>query len=281
MAVGWKGKSIKCDQKINITAAFGAELVLEGAISIPSILLKYYNKIGITDFQMILLIHVIRLITEEKELFPTPETLADYMEADPEMIRREMADLVDKELIAVNEFFDVVRKKVFSGYDLEPLFLKVSDIWAGTRAREIEEAEKLLRVAADDLDFDNKVFHEDTKRLITMFQNEFGRLLTPMEIGQIENWVAEGGALAVSEALKAAVLRDKRNFKYIDTVLNNSKENKTTASEGVAEFEQQFHNRERRKNTAKPKAHTGNKNANKAESDRETRKKAFIRSLYV
>ncbi|MCL2766453.1 MAG: DnaD domain protein [Peptococcaceae bacterium] len=280
MTVGWKGNSIKCDQKVNITAAFAAELTLEGATSVPNILLKCYNKIGITDFQIVLLIHLIRLISEEKEYYPTPEMLADYMEANPEQIRRELAELVDKETIAVSEYFDRTKKKVFSGYDLEPLFLKVSDIWAGTRAKEIEEAEKLIRIAADDLDFDDKVFGEDTYKLIEMFQNEFGAL-SPIEVTQIEKWEAERGYLIVAEALKAAVLNDVRKFNYVGKVLNNWKKKNVVSSEGVPEFEQQYQNRNRLRSTNKRKGTTGNNDSNKAENDRSSRNKAYIKSLYV
>ena len=282
MASGIKEKSTKCDQKVNITAAFGAELVLEGAASIPNTLLKCYAKIGISDFQMILLIHLIRLISEENELFPAPEVFADYMEADPEQIRRELADLIDKEIITVSKYFDKVKKTAFYGYDLEPLFLKVSDIWAGAKAREIEEAERLLRITADSLDFDDKVFDDDTGRLIKMFENEFARSLTPIEIGQIETWVAERGAPLVAEALKAAVLRDKRGFSYINTVLKDWKKNNVASSEGVAEFEQQFQSRKNATRNRKGLTTGANApSADKAENDRAARKKAYIRSLYV
>jgi DNA replication protein len=275
-----RGKSIKCDQKVNITAAFGAEMVLEGVISIPSILIKYYNKIGITDFQMVLLVQLIRLISDEKEYYPTPEQLADYMEAEPEEIRRELAVLEDKEIIAVNDFFDSARHKVFRGYDLEPLFLKVSDVWAGTRAMEIEEAEKLIRIAVDDLDFDDKVFDKDTEQLIDIFQNELGKLLSPMETEQIEQWATKWGSQLVAGALKEAVLRGNQfNFKYINKVLMDWNKNGVQTIVGTAEFEQQFH---KRQTSPKPKKNTVGKsgviNPDKQNIDRN---KEFIRSLYV
>ena len=283
MAFEGKEKSVKCDQKVNITAAFGAEMVLAGATSIPNALLKGYAKIGVSDFQMILLIQLIRLISEEKELYPPPEMFADYMGAEPERIRRELADLVDKEIIAVSKYFDPIRKKAFSGYDLEPLFLRLSDLWAGNKAREIEEAERLLRITADELDFDDRVFDDGVDRIIEMFENEFGKLLTPIEIEQIEKWVAERGAPLVAEALKAAVLRDKRNFQYIRTILKDWQQNNVATSEGVAEFEQQFHNRKSsiRSRSGNRKGVAAESGANKAENDRAARKKAYIRSLYV
>ena len=76
MALHHSGKIVKCDQKVDITATFGSDLVLEGFTAIPNILLKVYKHIGISDFQMLLLIQLIRFHVEEREYYPTPQMLA-------------------------------------------------------------------------------------------------------------------------------------------------------------------------------------------------------------
>jgi len=273
-----KEKIIKCDQKVNITAAFGSELVLEGSTAIPNILLKIYKKIGISDFQMMLLIQMIRLYIEEKELYPSPEMLADYMEADPSRIKKELAGLMEKEIITVSEYFDSNRKVIFEGYDFEPLFLKISDIWAGIRAKEIEESERLLRIMANGRDFDNKKFDDNVAGLIQVFENEFGRALSPLEIEQIEQWAAEGDARLVVEALKQAVLRGKHNFKYINSILMGWKKNNLKTLEAIAEYDREFQSRRSNRTARGGERGTGDLiTGNKSNS----RKKAFIKTLYI
>jgi len=273
-----KEKIIKCDQKVNITAAFGSELVLEGSTAIPNILLKIYKKIGISDFQMMLLIQMIRLYIEEKELYPSPEMLADYMEADPSRIKKELAGLMEKEIITVSEYFDSNRKVIFEGYDFEPLFLKISDIWAGIRAKEIEESERLLRIMANGRDFDNKKFDDNVAGLIQVFENEFGRALSPLEIEQIEQWAAEGDARLVVEALKQAVLRGKHNFKYINSILMGWKKNNLKTLEAIAEYDREFQSRRSNRTARGGERETGDLiTGNKSNS----RKKAFIKTLYI
>lgn len=272
-----KIKNIKCDQKVNITAAFGAELALEGSTAIPNILLKIYHKIGISDFQMLLLIQLFRFYTEEKELYPSPEMLADCMEADPSRIKKELAALLEKEIIAVSEYFDSIRKVVLEGYDFEPLFLKISDIWAGIRAREIEESERLLRIIVNGRDFDHKRFDERAAGLIPVFENEFGRMLSPLEIEQIEQWAAEGDARLVVEALKQAVLRGKHNFKYINSILLGWKKNNLKTLEEIAEYDRAFQNR--RAARAVRGGETGG--GELADNKNNSRKKAFIKTLYM
>lgn len=55
----------------------------------------------------------------------------------------------------------------------------------------------------------------------TKFEQEFGRLLSPMEISQIVQWIDVDKYTEdiITEALRRAVLLGKHNFKYIDTIL--------------------------------------------------------------
>ena len=96
MPLNRSGSVIKCDQNVNITATFGAELLLKGITSIPNILLKVYSRVGISDFQMMLLIHLIRLKVEERKFYPAPEIIAQYMESDPYKLKNELAGLLEK-----------------------------------------------------------------------------------------------------------------------------------------------------------------------------------------
>lgn len=271
------GKFIKCDHhKINITATFGSELVLEGSISIPNVILKVYSRIGISDFQMMLLTQLIRLRVEEGELCPSPELLSEYMEADSYRIKKELVELLDKEIIAKSDYYDRERNEIIKGYDFEPLFLKVSDIWAGIRFREIEESQK--RIAGDKEFNSRRPFSDDLGRLIATFENEFGRPLSPIEVEQIEQWAADGDPLLVVEALKRAVLRGKHNFKYINSILLEWQKNNLRNLDSIAEYDRDFQKRrtgrgarETDQGASRPQA--GEKNGSK--------KKAFIKSLYV
>lgn len=275
------GKIVKCDQEGNITATFGSDLLLEGSTSIPNILLKIYSCIGISDYQMMLLIQLIRLHVEEKDLFPTPEKLAQCMESEPARIKRELAGLLEKDIIAVSRFYDGTRNLIVEGYDFEPLFLRVSDIWAGSRAKEIEESEKLIKSSAGFGDYHDNRYDDKTVDLISLFENEFGRLLSPIEVEQIDQWAGEMKPLLVVEALKRAVLGGKHNFKYINTILIEWKKNNIRTLEEISRYEQDFQKRRsRQKNTEQKNTDTGT-SPGAAGSNNDARKKAFIRTLYI
>lgn len=268
---------IKCDHKVNITATFGADLVLEGFTSVPSILIKIYSRIGITDTQMMLLIHLIRFKVEENDYYPTPEAIAEVMESNPAKIKKELADLLEKEIIAVSEYYDKNNNVIFEGYDFEPLFLKVSDVWASTRAREIVESEDMIKAAALKNGFMNSKLHDKPTGLISTFEKEFGRPLSPIEVEQIQIWAGEVESFLVIEALKRAVLRGKHNFKYINSILMEWKKNNLQTLEAIAEYDRDF--LKRRSARGPLKAQQGAAK-NSPAGGKDSKEKAFIRSLY-
>ena len=63
----------------------------------------------------------------------------------------------------------------------------------------------------------------DLKSLVDTFQQELGRLLSPFEIEDLEKSLKEDGTSAdlIKEALRAAVLNGKPNWKYIQAILRN------------------------------------------------------------
>ena len=268
---------IKCDHKVNITATFGSDLVLEGSTNIPNMLIKIYSRLGITDFQMMLLIHLIRFNVEEKEYFPDPESIAEVMESATARIKIELAELLEKDIIAVSDYFDKKNNVIFEGYDFEPLFLKVSDVWASTRAGEIAESENLIKAAALDNDFLNTKLRDKPTGLISTFEKEFGRPLSPIEVDQIQMWAGEVESFLVIEALKRAVLNGKHNFKYINSILMEWKKNNLQTLEAIAEYDRDFQKRRSARNSLKAQQGAAGK---PADGVKDSREKAFIRSLY-
>ncbi len=272
-----KSNIIKCDHRVNITATFGADLVLEGFTFIPSILIKVYSRIGITDFQMILLVHLIRFKVEEENYYPTPEAIAEVMESSAAKIEKELVDLLEKEIITVSEYYDKINDTIFAGYDFEPLFLKVSDVWASTRAREIAESEDLIKAVTLENGFPGSNLCDKSTELISTFEKEFGRPLSPFEIDQIQLWAGETAPHLVVEALKRAVLLGKHNFKYINSILMEWKKNNLQTLEDIAEYDKDFLRRRSAGGSLKTRQGTAK---NPPAVGKDSKEKAFIRSLY-
>lgn len=55
--------------------------------------------------------------------------------------------------------------------------------------------------------------------LYSVFEQEFGRLLSPFEGEQITEWEEQYGFELPKQALVEAVISNKKNFRYIDSIL--------------------------------------------------------------
>lgn len=253
----------------NITAAFSTDLLIHGCTSIPNILLKYYKQMGITDSQMILLIQMFRLRTEDKNLMPAPETLAEYLSSSPEQVADELQELQQRDFITSTEYYSSEEDLIVNGYDLEPLFEKLSDVWAGAKKKELEDIQRILQAnsnhPARDCD------RETRTELYRAFEEEFGRPLSPIEVDQIRLWLEQTNKELTLEALRRAVLMGKHNFKYIDSIILEWQKNNLRNTGEVMAYERDFQNRRNarpvKKQESKPKQND--------------QKKAFIKSLYL
>lgn len=110
--------------------------------------------------------------------------------------------------------------------------------------------------------------------IVTAFEKEFARLFSPIEIEEIEDWENTYPSILILEALKRAVLGGKLNFKYINSILVEWKKNHIQTSQEIERYEEDFRKR-RERNKGQ------NSRAAPVDNDREARKKALIRSLYV
>jgi DNA replication protein len=266
------GNTVKKYQDGNITAAYGADLWLSGGTNIPNLLLKFYRDMNLTDIEVMTLIHMLRLFNEENNLKPDGVALADFMSAENEEIDKIIKSLFSKKVIVETLFYDELADSIVPGYDFEPLFDKLSDCWACLRAKENEKiCSKLDNI---------KVLPSDREALAqyySVFEMEFGRPLSPIEIERISRWVDNYKPELIQEALSRAVLMGKRNFRYIDTILLDWSKNNLNSIEAIAENDLDYQKK-------RPVRHNKDKNMDRSEDgiDIETNKREeYIKKIYL
>ncbi|MCL6610680.1 MAG: DnaD domain protein [Peptococcaceae bacterium] len=264
--------TVKKYRQGNIPAAFGADLWLSGATNVPNMLLKFYKEMNLTDSEVMTLIQMFRLRNEEKDLHPAPEALAEYMSAGPEEIERNIKSLFEKKILVETLYYDETRDDVITGYDFEPLFEKLSDYWACARAKEIEKAGTKLDGVTS-----RAVRKEALASCYRIFENEFGRPLSPIEVEKIAQWVEYPGPELVQEALRRAVLLGKRNFRYIDTILLEWTKNNLDSIASIEEYDRKYQAK-RSVRGNRGRSGSGLEDASGAESNK---RKALIKKLYL
>lgn len=65
----------------------------------------------------------------------------------------------------------------------------------------------------------------DNVNVFGLFETEFARTISPIEIDMIKQWEREYDKCIIKLALKEAAKRGARNFRYIEVILNNWKTN--------------------------------------------------------
>lgn len=183
---------------------FMLNLLTNGSINVPSLLIEHYHEIGLNEQECMMLIQVHSFIIKGDN-FPTFDDLAARMTLD----ETECADTL-RSLIQ-HGFMSIVQKtenQIYSeAYSLLPLWDKLL-IYVYRRESEAEEK-------------------GSEKALYTIFENEFGRPLSPIECESLAMWTDEDHHTPqlIKAALREAVVSGKLNFRYIDRILFDWKKN--------------------------------------------------------
>lgn len=193
-------------------------------IVIPQLFFKHYKELKITDDEAILLLHLISFHTENND-FPTPNDLEQRLDKTNNEIAIQLQRLLQKGFLEISQGVNG-NGKIFEKYSIYPLWERILDL-----------LESKVRVNEK-----NSKKNEEGE-LFTIFEQEFGRLLSPMELETISMWldVDKHTPEVIKAALKESVLAGKISLRYIDRILFEWKKKNITSLKQVEQHTQQFH----------------------------------------
>ncbi|WP_077616325.1 DnaD domain-containing protein [Caenibacillus caldisaponilyticus] len=180
------------------------DLVINGTVSIPRLLLEHYRDIGLNEEECMLLIHL-HAFQKEGQPFPTPDQLSERMTCTPAQCAEHLRRLVQR------GYLEIVQE---TDRDLYSESYSLNGLW-----------EKLIRHY--ELSTKTEDALEQEEALYTIFEKEFGRPLSPIECETLGMWLEEDGHSPeiIKAALRESVLSGKLNFRYIDRILFDWKKN--------------------------------------------------------
>jgi DNA replication protein len=92
--------------------------------------------------------------------------------------------------------------------------------------------------------YDRLVMNINTEKnnsdIYSMFENEFGRTLSPMEYEKIKEWISNNSKEMITLALKEAVLNGVSNLNYIDSILNSWKKKGYKNKEDILKDKEEY-----------------------------------------
>ncbi|MBM7577403.1 DnaD domain-containing protein [Jeotgalibacillus terrae] len=195
--------------------------IKEGYTAIPVMLLKYYKKLNLTETESMLIIQLHAFI-DKGNLFPTPDQIADRMTLTSSECLKIIQKLMKKNLIAIHEGEEEIKTE---HYSLDPLWNCILTIAEQEKFQ--ETVEQTMAMQTD---------------LYTMFEQEFGRPLSPLECETLAMWIDQDGHSSeiVKAALREAVISEKLNFRYIDRILFEWKKKGIKSSADAKKQGEQF-----------------------------------------
>lgn len=162
-------------------------------IIIPRIIFKTYKKLNITEEELVLLLSMIDM---GNKIVYNPEYFTSELGMNKYKVMELINDLYEKKIIDI-----VVEKNNLNKTEeyimLDLLYHKlINDILDKKEEKEVDNSD-----------------------IFSIFENEMGRTISPMEYDMIKGWLTDYNKDVVIEALKEAVYNGVNNFRYIDKIL--------------------------------------------------------------
>ena len=195
------------------------KLLQEKPIIIPKLLFNNYKKLNIKEEELIIIIFILNISTKIKY---NPQTFVEELNIDKYKVMEIINNLMEKGFLNIDLITN--SKNIKEEYlSLEPLFNKILNLI-------VEKEEPVI---------DNDIF--------TIFEQELGRPLSPMEYEMIKEWINNKiSQELIIEALRESVMNGVNNFRYIDKILYAwNKKGYKTKKDIIKDKEQRFSKKEK------------------------------------
>jgi len=169
------------------------ELLQSKPIVIPRTIFKTYKKLNITEEELILLLFMIDM---GNKLVYNPEYFTEELGINKYKVMELINDLYEKKIIDI-----VVEKNNLN------------------KTEEYITLDLLYHKLINDILDKKEEIEVDNSDIFSIFENELGRTISPMEYDMIKGWITDFNKEVVIEALKEAVYNGVNNFRYIDKIL--------------------------------------------------------------
>lgn len=174
----------------------------QGSVNISQLFFHNYKGLGIKDVDAMLVMHMTAYKSNGNE-FPTPTDLAERMSLTENEVSMILQRLMQRGFLQITQGEDSAGV-LYEAFSLQPLWNRLTD--------KVIEVESKVEVESEKVS-EGEVFK--------LFEQEFGRFLSPMETESISMWLDDDGHSVeiIRAALKEAVLAEKVSLRYIDRIL--------------------------------------------------------------
>ncbi|MCS1351194.1 DnaD domain-containing protein [Mechercharimyces sp. CAU 1602] len=209
---------------VNSAVVTVVQILEQGNVSVPALLISEYAQLGLSEGQVMLLIQLIHFKEKEGNSFPTVAELEGRMSVAADQIVGWLHTLIGEGFLTIEKSVD--EQGLHSEqYHLLPLYQRLAEF--------ILEREEKVGVSEEKADYQS---------VFQLFEHEFGRPLSPMECETLAQWIDEDGYRedVIRVALREAVFCGKISFRYIDRILLEWQKKGINSAEAAIEHTKQF-----------------------------------------
>ncbi|SHE59791.1 DNA replication protein [Atopostipes suicloacalis DSM 15692] len=175
-----------------------------GQTVLPTLLLRYYRRLNLSNDELVLILQL-KSYMDQGNYFPKMEDIAEHMNMTEQNVFKAVHQLIQKKVLTIETTNDEQGMSQ-DAYSLNMLWERIIILMKQEKSDQAIEKEEI-----------------EEKNLYSMFESEFGRPLSPIEIETLVAWIENDrySPELIQLALREAVLSQVYNFKYIDRILLN------------------------------------------------------------
>lgn len=180
------------------------DFINAGQTVFPTLLLRHYRKLNLSNDELVLILQL-KSNMDNGEYFPNTELIAKSMNMSERNVFKAIHQLIQKKVLSIETTKDE-KGMTQDAYSLDMLWEKLIVLMKQEQIEKVTEEE-----------------NNEEKSLYSIFEAEFGRPLSPIEMETLIMWLEEDrySVELIQLALREAVLSQVYNFKYIDRILLN------------------------------------------------------------
>ncbi|WP_042223616.1 DnaD domain-containing protein [Oceanobacillus manasiensis] len=193
--------------------------ILLDQIHIPIKLITSFQTLGLDERDVMLILQIQQF--QQKGIgFPTPAELSANLTMDEKECSNILRKFIQKGILVIEQDTGLATEKISEVYSLNELW---ETLYSEKEAKKEEES--------------------TDGTLFILFEQEFGRPLSPFEIETINGWLDEDkqAPSLIKAALRESVLMGKLNFKYIDRILREWQKKGIHSVEQARDASKKFH----------------------------------------
>lgn len=174
----------------------------QGNVTISQLFFRNYKSLGIQDLDAMLIMHMTAFQSAGNN-FPTPFDFSERMNLTENEVSMILQRLMQHGYLQIGQSKDEMGV-LHETFSLQPLWSRLMD---------------QVLLVLEEKEENNQQMAEG--EIFKLFEQEFGRFLSPMESESISMWLDDDGHSVeiIRAALREAVLAEKLSLRYIDRIL--------------------------------------------------------------